>query len=67
MATGRSLVCQEETFCQREQPVAKTKMPAAEWVRKGLSEHGTDLLQEMVAVFARLLMSADVDSIWVFR
>ena len=42
-------------------------MPAAEWVRKGLSEHGTDLLQEMVAVFARLLMSADVDSIWVFR
>ncbi len=43
--------------------MAKTKMPAAEWVRKGLAEHGTDLLQEMVAVFAQLLMSADVDSI----
>ena len=43
--------------------MAKTKMPAAEWVRKGLAEHGTDLLQEMVAMFAQLLMSADVDSI----
>ncbi|MFQ5745549.1 MAG: IS256 family transposase [Acidobacteriota bacterium] len=38
-------------------------MPAAEWVRKGLTEHGTDLLQEMVAVLAQLLMSADVDAI----
>ena len=43
--------------------MAKTKMPAAEWVRKGLAEHGTDLLQEMVTLFAQLLMSADVDSI----
>jgi len=43
--------------------VAKTKMPAAEWMRKGLAEHGNDLLQEMVAMFAQLLMSADVDSI----
>lgn len=43
--------------------MAKTKMPASEWMRKGLSEHGTDLLQEMVAVFAQLLMSADVDAI----
>ncbi len=43
--------------------MAKTKMPAAEWVRKGLAEHGPDLLQEMVAVFAQLLMSADVDAV----
>lgn len=43
--------------------MAKTKMPAAEWMRKGLAEHGNDLLQEMVAMFAQLLMSADVDSI----
>lgn len=43
--------------------MAKTKMPAGEWVRKGLQEHGSDLLQEMVAVFAQVLMSADVDSI----
>ena len=38
-------------------------MPAAEWIRKGLSEHGPDLLQEMVGVFAQLLMSADVGSV----
>lgn len=44
--------------------MAETKMPAAEWVRKGLSEHGPDLLQEMVAVFAQLLMSADVDGVY---
>jgi len=43
--------------------VAKTKMPAAEWVRKGLVEHGPDLLQEMVAVLSQLLMSADVDAV----
>ena len=43
--------------------VAKTKMPADEWVRKGLAEHGPDLLQEMVAMFTQLLMSADVDAI----
>ena len=43
--------------------MAKTEMPAAEWMRKGLAEHGNDLLQEMVAMFAQLLMSADVDSI----
>ena len=38
-------------------------MPAAEWVRKGLAEHGPDLLQEMIAVLAQLLMSADVDAV----
>ena len=38
-------------------------MPAAEWVSNGLAEHGHDLLQEMVAVFAQLLMSADVDTV----
>lgn len=41
--------------------MAKTKMPASERVGKGLAEHGKDLLQEMVAVFAQVLMSADVD------
>jgi transposase-like protein len=43
--------------------VAKTKMPATEWDRKGLAEHGNDLLQEMVAVFAQVLMSVDVDAV----
>lgn len=43
--------------------MAKDKMPAAEWVRKGLVEHGPDLLQEMVSVFAQLLTSADVDTV----
>ena len=43
--------------------MATTKMPADEWVRKGLQEHGTDLLKEMVGVFAQVLMSADVDAI----
>ena len=43
--------------------MAKTKMPASEWVRKGLAEHGNDLLKEMVAVFAQLLMNADVDAV----
>jgi len=42
--------------------VAKTKMPADEWMRKGLQEHGSDMLKEMLAVFAQLLMSADVDT-----
>ena len=43
--------------------MATTKMPAAEWVRKGLAEHGNDLLREMVAVFAQMLMSVDVDAV----
>lgn len=39
-----------------------TKMPAAQWVGKGLREHDGDQLREMVATFAQALMSADVDA-----
>ena len=39
-----------------------TKMPAAQWVSKGLAEHDEDLLRQMVATFAQVLMSADVDA-----
>jgi transposase-like protein len=42
--------------------VAKNSMPASEWIRKGLEEHGQDLLREMVAIFAQVLMSADTDA-----
>ncbi len=38
-------------------------MPVSEWMRKGLEEHGGDLLREMVAVFAQVLMSTDVDAV----
>ena len=37
-------------------------MPATEWVSKGLAEHDEDQLREMVAAFAQVLMSADVDA-----
>jgi len=43
--------------------VAKESMPVQEWIRKGFEEHGSDLLREMVAVFAQMLMSADVDAV----
>jgi len=42
--------------------VAKDSMPVREWIRKGFEEHGNDLLREMVAVFAQMMMSADIDS-----
>jgi len=32
-------------------------------MRKGLADHGDDLLREMVSVFAQLLMSADIDAV----
>ena len=32
-------------------------------MRKGFEEHGNDLLREMVAVFAQVLMSADADTV----
>lgn len=35
--------------------MTKTKMPAAQWVGKGLLQHDQDLLSEMVAAFAQLL------------
>jgi len=43
--------------------VTKKSMPASEWMRKGLADHGDDLLREMVSVFAQLLMSADIDAV----
>ena len=43
--------------------MAKTKMPADEWMRKGLQEHGKDLLREIVELFAQQLVSADVDTL----
>lgn len=37
-------------------------MTPQQWIRKGMEEHGGDLLREMVSTMAQLLMSADVDS-----
>lgn len=48
---------------KEEKAVAKESMPVQEWIRKGFEEHGSDLLREMVAVFAQMLMSADVDAV----
>lgn len=48
---------------KEEKAVAKESMPVQEWIRKGFEEHGSDLLREMVAVFAQILMSADVDAV----
>lgn len=42
--------------------MANNRMTVQEWIRKGLMEHGGDLLREMLAVFAQMLMSADVDA-----
>jgi len=43
--------------------VAKTSMSSQQFLRKGLQEHGPDLLREMVALFSQALMSADVESL----
>ncbi len=43
--------------------MAKTSMSIQQWMRKGLDEHGPDLLREMVALFSQALMSADVESL----
>ena len=43
--------------------MAEKRMQVSEWMRKGLEEHGGDLLREMVAVFAQILMSTDVDAV----
>ena len=40
-----------------------TTMDALAWLRKHLDEDGTDLLREMVRVFAERLMAAEVDAI----
>jgi transposase-like protein len=38
-------------------------MSSQQFLRKGLEEHGPDLLREMVALFSQALMSADVESL----
>lgn len=43
--------------------MAEDSVTPAEWICKGLAEHGEDLLREMVAVFSQVLMSADVDAL----
>jgi putative transposase len=43
--------------------VAEDSVSIAEWLRKGLVEHGTDMVREMLALMAQLLMSADVDAL----
>lgn len=42
--------------------MAQPSMPVQQWIRKGFEEHGSDLVREMLAVFAQILMSADVDT-----
>lgn len=42
--------------------MADNSVTPQEWIRKGLVEHGSDLLREMMTVFAEVLMSADVDA-----
>lgn len=43
--------------------MAQNSMPVQQWIRKGLEEHGGDLVREMLAVFAQVLMSTDVDAL----
>lgn len=43
--------------------MAEGSVPVSEWLRKGLIEHGQDLVREMLSMMAQLLMSADVDSL----
>lgn len=43
--------------------MAKNRLNVNDWLRKGLEEHGGDLLREMLAMFAQVLMSADVDTL----
>jgi putative transposase len=42
--------------------VAKESMTPMEWLRKRLEDDGTDLVREMLGMFAQVLMSADVDA-----
>ena len=64
MATARSLVKEIPlTNTKENEVVAKTSMSSQQFLRKGLEEHGPDLLREMVALFSQALMSADVESL----
>jgi transposase-like protein len=64
MATARSLVRTIQTLTTKEEKaVAKKSMPVREWISKGFEEHGSDLLREMLAVFAQIMMSADADTV----
>ena len=42
--------------------MTETSMNVQDWLRKGLTEHGEDLLREMLALMAQLLMSAQADT-----
>ena len=42
--------------------MAKESMTPLEWLRKRLEDNGSDLVREMLAMFAQVLMSADVDA-----
>lgn len=42
--------------------MTENRMTPQQWIRKGMEEHGGDLLREMVSTMAQLLMSADVDT-----
>lgn len=44
--------------------MTQDRMTIQEWLRKGLSEHGGDLIREMLSMMAQWLMSADVDALW---
>ena len=43
--------------------MAESSVTVSRWLRKGLVEHGQDLVREMLAMMAQLLMSADVDAL----
>ena len=49
-----------ELWTRGDEAVAKNRRSVSVWMRKGLEEHGGHLPRRMVAVFAQLLMSADV-------
>jgi len=42
--------------------MAKDSMPVQEWVRKGLEDHGGDLLRELLQMFVQTLMSGEADA-----
>ena len=42
--------------------MAKESMTPLEWLRKRLEDDGSDLVREMLGMFAQVLMSADVDA-----
>lgn len=43
--------------------MTQNRMTIQEWLRKGLNDHGGDLVREMLSMMAQWLMSADVDAL----